>query len=117
MNVVESNNWYRTGGGRQAINDATNLTIRLTTKVPAIGGLAVGRVQGVGDYLVHGQVTLERIKEDKYKINTEKYDFDMKRGSSLSVFVRNVETIIGLMVAGKGDTFNMVYIGSPRVIP
>jgi hypothetical protein len=91
--------------------DAAKLSVYPQGEMPSNGSVTA-RVVGLGDWLVHGNVSLTSTN-GKLSINPELYDFDYKPG--ISKIPRNVETLIGEVVAGDGVPFKINFDGSPSI--
>jgi hypothetical protein len=91
--------------------DAAKLSVYPQGEMPSNGSVTA-RVIGLGDWLVHGNISLTSLNE-KLSINPELYDFDYKPG--ISKIPRNIETLIGEVVAGYGVPFKINFDGSPSI--
>lgn len=64
------------------------------------------------DFQVHGTVAVNELN-GKYKILTEKYDFDMKPWATHTL--RNIKTLIAKPPGGHGTPYYIEYRGAPNV--
>lgn len=67
------------------------------------------------DALVYGQLTLKRYPDQSIRAYSDIYDFDMKPWADPRNWGRNVETIIGRLVAGEGKGFEINLYGSKKI--
>lgn len=77
---------------------------------------ASGRVTGIHNYLVHGQVTIRDRGDSTFGIYQGNYDFEQRPVNSVSDLMRNVETYIGGIVASDGTPYVIQYDGNANVI-
>lgn len=69
------------------------------------------------DGLVFGNIKLKRTSNHGVRIYADKYDFDMKSWWNPMNWGRNVETMIGSAVAGKGEKFVIYVYGTAKLNP
>lgn len=76
---------------------------------------------GIDNALVHGNVTFEKMPGNpeyaqvkyvkKYGCRCGMYDFEIHNRSGMKTFIRNMATKIGAIVAGKGQSYQINFIG------
>lgn len=71
----------------------------------------------LNDGLVYGNVTLKRYPNHSVRAFSDKYDFEMHNGRNPLNWGRNIETIIGNRVAGKGQAYEINIYGSAKLTP
>lgn len=99
------------GNGTLVTVDASRLTVHQVSDFNE-DNWAKGVVQGLGDFAVHGRVSLTKT-EDGIKIKSELYDFDERKDAST---IRNLETKLGREFAGEGTPYTINFDGSPSII-
>jgi hypothetical protein len=103
MSLSEANNWFRNGNGQPVNIDASKLTV--------IDFKDYDIVFGLGDYMVHGSVSLA----PNGGIYDSTYDFDYKIKSDIFSAIRNAGNTLGLINAGKGKKFDTRFYNKPKV--
>jgi hypothetical protein len=119
LTLSEANYWYKYGGGRPLTVDASK--IKLT-------GIAAGSFRGsngiprtfnllltpnVNAGLVYGSLDLTLLTNGNVSIKENAYDFDQQDvmlSNFYKVVPRNIETLIGSMVAGDGIPYMIYYM-------
>ena len=117
--MSEANEWYAKGGGKPLYIDIKSLDLSMFY---SLGEQYVGKTYYFNlltcgnpkDGLVYGHLGFERTPNDGVRALSDKYDFDMKKWS-LSTSLRNIETIIGNFVAGKGIPFDIIFYGEQKL--
>lgn len=61
----------------------------------------------VNEGLVYGNLILQYLGNNSVIVSPDIYNFDIKHWNSLGMDIRNIETIIGLQVAGQGIPFKI----------
>ena len=115
LTLEEANEWYRNGDGEPLYVDAKQIDL---SNFVSLGDQYIGEKYGFNlltsgnskDGLVYGNLIFERISNDGVIILPDTYDFDMHSWTP-SNFVRNVETLIGMKVAGSGVPFKINFYG------
>lgn len=102
---------WRMGNGEPVTVDASRLTVHQVNDFND-DNWAKGVVQGLGDFAVHGRVSLTKT-EDGIKIKPELYNFDERKDGSE---IRNLETRLGKWFAGEGTAYMINFDGSPNII-
>lgn len=102
---------WRTGNGTPVTVDASRLTVHQVNDFNE-DNWAKGVVQGLGDFSVHGRVSLTKTG-DGVKIKSELYDFDERKDGST---IRNLETKLGKEFVGEGTPYTINFDGSPDII-
>ena len=119
LTLSEANEWYAKGGGKPLYIDIKSLDLSMFY---SLGEQYVGKTYYFNlltcgnpkDGLVYGHLGFERTPNDGVRALSDKYDFDMKKWS-LSTSLRNIETIIGNFVAGKGIPFDIIFYGEQKL--
>ena len=123
LTLKEANNWYRNGNGQPLYADIKKINL---SNIRSLGDKYVGQEKTINlllssnslnDGLVYGTITLKRYPDDLVRAYADKYDFDMKSWYNPLNWSRNVETIIGGNVAGKGNPFLIFIYGSQKLKP
>ena len=121
ITLSEANNWYRNGNGDPLYADFTKIDmshfISLGDKYigkPYIFNLLVG-YGATNDALVYGNLTFTRLPNDRVKAEKDIYDFDMHPWNNLRNIARNLETIIGNILAGRGKGYPIYFYGTQQL--
>lgn len=123
LTLEEANNWYREGNGQPLYTDIKKIDL---SRIRSLGDKYVGQVKtfnllissnSLDDGLVYGNITLKRYPNNSVRAYADKYDFDMKSWKNPLNWSRNGETIIGELVAGKGQPFEINIYGSQKLKP
>ena len=121
ITLSEANNWYREGGGKPLYADFNQIDM---SRFRSLGDSFIGKqytfnllsIYGAtNDALVYGNLTFTRLPNDRVKAEKDIYDFDMHPWNSVRRIGRNVETIIGNIVAGRGKGFPIYFYGTQRL--
>jgi hypothetical protein len=99
LTLEEANTWYRYGRGKPIYVDGNRLKYTIVGKNPN-GTYSAIITSSINDFLVYGHVT---VNPANGRIYYDKYDFDFHGYDP----VRNIETLIGGMVAGSGQPFEI----------
>lgn len=117
----EANDWYSNGNGQPLYADIRKLDL---SNFYSLGDKYIGKeyvfnllnTNGfTDDGLVYGNVTFKRTPNDCVTIYKDTYDFDMKSWSNPDCWLRNIETIIGGMVAGEGTPFDIYFYNQAKL--
>ncbi|MCE7043816.1 hypothetical protein LZG71_25725 [Dyadobacter sp. CY312] len=99
LTIGEANEWYRKGGGRDLILDASKLDLGWVNDQGWVDGVKIVQtLYKSGDGLVHGQMTMRRIDGQHATIDRGEYNFE-QIGKYTDNFFRNTFTKIGLAAA------------------
>jgi len=71
----------------------------------------------LNDALVYGNLTLKRYSNHSVRAFSDIYDFDMHSWWNPFNWARNVETLIGRIVAGQGTKYEINIYGSKQLRP
>lgn len=121
ITLSEANDWYRNGNGLPLYADFGQIDM---SGFRSLGDNYIGEkyifnlleVYGpTNDALVYGNLTFTRLPNDRVKAEGDKYDFDMHAWNSVRSVIRNIETIIGNIVAGHGKSFPIYFYGSQKL--
>lgn len=119
----EANEWYRTGGGQPLFTDLSQIDL---SGINSTGEKFVGQVKrfnlllhsnSITDGLVYGNITLKRYPNHQVRAYADKYNFEMHDPRNPLNWGRNVQTIIGSKVAGKGIPYEINIYGSKILKP
>ena len=123
LTLLEANNWYRNGNGQPLFVALENINLN---GVLSLGEKYVGDIKSVNllihskslnDGLVYGQITLKRYPNHQVRAYSDKYNFEMHDWSNPFNWGRNIETIIGEKIAGKGKSYEINIYGSRTLKP
>jgi hypothetical protein len=122
LTLKEANEWYRNGNGQPLFVSLDKLNL---DGVISLGEKYVGQVKSINllfgssildDALVYGNITLKRYPNHQVRAYADTYDFDIKPWYP-SNWIRNIETLIGSSVAGKGQGYSINFYGSKTLVP
>ena len=120
ITLQEANDWYRNGNGQPLFADFCQIDM---SSFISLGDKFAGKrytfnllwIYGAtNDALVYGNLTFTRLPNDKVRAERDIYDFDMHPWKSLRSIVRNIETYIGNIVAGRGKGFPIYFYGTQQ---
>ena len=99
--------------------DLSGLTSR---DIPEIGSEKLISLFGksckcLNDALVYGSITVKGYPNNSIKAYSDTYDFKMKPWLGMRNRIRNIETIIGHIVAGPGVDFEINIYGAKKITP
>ncbi len=123
LTLNEANEWYQTGNGEPLFVDLRKIDL---SGVVSLGEKYVGQVKtlnlligsySLNDGLVYGQVTLKRYSDHSVRAFADKYDFEMHSWKNPMNWGRNIETLIGRSVAGKGTGYEINIYSSKTLQP
>jgi RHS repeat-associated protein len=121
ITLKEANDWYRKGNQQPLFSDFSQIDM---SSFISLGDNYVGKqytfnlleVYGpTNDALVYGNLTFTRLPYDKVRAERDFYDFDMHPWNSFRSIGRNIETVIGNIVAGRGKGFPIYFYGSQQL--
>ena len=69
------------------------------------------------DGLVYGHITLKRYPNHKVRAYSDRYDFEMHSWKNPLNYLRNIETMIGKMVSGNGNSYEINIYGETELKP
>ena len=114
ITLEEANVWYGNGNGQPLFADINkiDLPVWMISKDSPIGQKQVvntlfGSIQS---WLVYGKITLKHYPGNGVRAYSDNYGFEMKKPWIMHLG-RNFETIIGSMVAGQGEPYNINIYG------
>ena len=123
LTLKEANKWYREGNGQPLFTSLAKIDL---SGIYSLGERYVGEIKSfnlllhsgsLNDGLVYGNVTLKRYPNHSVRAFSDKYDFEMHNGRNPLNWGRNIETIIGNRVAGKGQAYEINIYGSAKLTP
>jgi len=123
LTLKEANQWYRNGNGEPLFTDLSKIDL---SGISSLGEKYVGQVKifnlliesgSLNDGLVYGNITLKRYSNHQVRAFSDRYDFDMHNAKNPLNWGRNIETIIGKKIAGKGAPFDINIYGSTTLKP
>ena len=123
LTLAEANKWYREGKGQPLFTSLAKMDL---SGIYSLGEKYVGKIKSfnlllhsgsLNDGLVYGNVTLKRYPNHSVRAFSDKYDFEMHNGRNPLNWGRNIETIIGNRVAGKGRPYEINIYGSTKLTP
>jgi hypothetical protein len=123
LTLAEANKWYGDGNGEDLYVDLNKIDL---SGIVSLGEKFVGDEETINlllnsnslnDGLVYGQITLKRYPNHQVRAYSDKYDFDMKPWYNPLNWGRNIETLIGRSVAGKGIGYEINIYGSKKLTP
>ncbi len=123
LTLEEANQWYREGKGQPLFTSLAKIDL---SGIYSLGEKYVGEIKSfnlllhsssLNDGLVYGNVTLKRYPNHSVRAFSDKYDFEMHNGRNPLNWGRNIETVIGNRVAGKGQPYEINIYGSAKLTP
>lgn len=123
LTLAEANEWFRNGNGQPLFADLSKINL---SGLYSLGEKYVGKIKvinvllcggSVNDGLIYGQITLKRYPNHHVRAYEDRYNFEMHNQFNPLNWPRNVETLIGRIVAGKGKEFSINLYGSKRLTP
>ncbi len=117
LTLSEANEWYRNGNGEPLYVDIRKIGLYdILFSLPENGAYVNLLTKGLNpiDGLVYGHIYLKPQQNGSVKANPDTYDFDMHSGTSFLTRVRNVETIIGSIVAGRGTPYQIKFYNETK---
>ena len=123
LTLNEANDWYRNGNGKPLFVSLDKINI---DGVLSLGENYVGETKSVNlllnsssinNGLVYGQITLKRYPNHQVRAYSDKYNFEMHSWINPINWGRNIETLIGRKVAGKGMPYEINIYGSKTLKP
>lgn len=124
LTLEEANNWYRNGNGQPLYVSLEKIDL---SGVLSLGEKFVGDVKlinlllldsfSANDAMVYGQMTLKRYPNHSVRAYSDTYDFEMKPWINPKNWGRNIETLIGGMVAGDGVGYEIIFYGYKKLTP
>ena len=121
LTLQEANEWYRNGNGEPLYIDLKKLDLSCFV---SLGDEYIGKEytfnlsiwsNNINEKLVFGNVKFIRCPNDGVRAYADTYDFDMKSGLNPLIIIRNIQTIIGSIVAGKGVPYNIYFYGTAKL--
>ena len=114
ITLEEANQWYRNGNGQPLFVDINkiNLPTSMISKKSSIGQKQVVNTLfgSIRDGIVYGAITVKYYPNNGVRAFSDNYGFEMKT-PWLKHVGRNIETIIGSMVAGQGMPYDIHIYG------
>ena len=123
LTLQEANEWYRNGNGEPLFASLEKIDL---SGIYSLGEKYVGQEKRISlflasesfnDALVYGTITLKRYPNHHVRAYADKYDFDMHNSFNPLNWPRNISTIIGKKVAGKGQAYYINLYGSKAIQP
>ena len=123
LTLQEANEWYRNGNGEPLFASLEKIDL---SGIYSLGEKYVGQEKRISlflasesfnDALVYGTITLNRYPNHHVRAYADKYDFDMHNSFNPLNWPRNISTIIGKKVAGKGQAYYINLYGSKAIQP
>ncbi len=120
LDIVAANKHYRNGKGKDLTVELDKIDLG-NISLEDFKGIKEGKIVWFNlllrgsevDGLVYGQIGLKLEKDNSVTAVRNKYDFDLKPW--LGSILRNIETLIGGAVAGKGDPYWIYFKGSRKI--
>ena len=121
ITLSEANDWYRNGNGQPLYADFSQIEM---SRFRSLGDKYVGKrytfnlleIYGTTtDALVYGNLTFTRLPDNRVKAERDQYNFDMHPWKNVRNIARNIETIIGNIVAGRGKGYPIYFYGSQKL--
>ena len=114
ITLEEANEWYGNGNGQPLFADINkiDLPIWMISKDSPVGQKQVVNTLfgSIRSWLVYGKITLKHYPDNGVRAYSDNYGFELKK-PWLMHLGRNIETIIGSMVAGQGEPYNIHIFG------
>ena len=114
ITLEEANYWYQNGNGQSLFVDINkiDLPVLIISKKSSVGKVQVVNTQfaSLQDGIVYGAITLKHYPNNGVRAFSDNYGFEMKTPWMKHIF-RNIETIIGSIVAGKGIPYDINIYG------
>jgi len=118
LTLKEANEWYKNGNGQPLF---TKLSMLDLFSLCSLGDKYIGSVKSfnillcsttLNDGLVYGHITFKRYPNDKIRAYADEYNFEMHNSKNPLNWPRNLETLIGRIVAGQGQKYKINLYGS-----
>ena len=123
LTLSEANEWYRNGGGEPLYADLGQIDM---SGILSLGESYVEQRKSfnllmnsnsIETGLVYGNITLKRYSNHQVRAFADTYNFEMHSWKNPLNWGRNIETIIGSKVAGKGVPYVIHFYGSQTLTP
>jgi RHS repeat-associated protein len=123
LTLEEANAWYRKGKGKPLFVALNKIDM---SGIVSLGEKYVGQIKSfnlllyslsLNDGLVYGSITLKRYPNHQVRAYADKYNFDMHNWLNPFNWGRNFQTIIGGIVAGTGEPYEINIYGSKTLKP
>lgn len=123
LTLAEANDWYRNGNGQPLYVSLDKIDLSgLVSPIDInIGGKIVVNLfqvsNSLNDASVYGQITLKKYPNDMVRAYSDDYEFGMHPWNSISNVKRNIGTVIGQSIAGRGVGYKIHIYGSKQLTP
>jgi RHS repeat-associated protein len=123
ITLEEANEWYRKGKGKPLFVALNKIDL---SGIVSLGEKYVGQIKSfnllfyslsLNDGLIYGSITLKRYPNHQVRAYADKYDFEMHNWLNPFNWGRNFQTIIGGIVAGTGEPYEINIYGSKTLKP
>lgn len=121
LTLDEDNDWYRNGNGQSLYVslekiDLSGLVSPIDVNMEGKKVVNLFKVSNsMNDALVYGQITLKRYPNDMVRAYADNYEFGMHPWNSIPEVLRNIGTVIGKTVAGRGVEYKIHIYGSKQL--
>lgn len=123
LTLSEANAWFRNGNGQPLYVSLDKIDLSgLVSPIDVnIGGKKVVNLfqvsNSMNDASVYGQITLKRYPNDMVRAYSDDYEFGMHPWNSIPNVMRNIGTVIGHGIAGRGVEYKIHIYGSKQLTP
>jgi len=123
LTLNEANDWYRNGNGQPLFTSLEKIDL---SGISSLGEKYIGQIKSfnllfdsrsLNDGLVYGSITLKRYPNHSVRAFSDEYNFEMHNPWNPLNWGRNVETLIGRKVAGKGEPYEINIYGNKKLKP
>jgi hypothetical protein len=124
LTFIEARNWWRNGKGESLMINIKSIDLSKihvsdfgTKKIKSFN-LLDKFMSNLNDGLVYGNIQLEYLGNNEVMVYNlhDIYDFDVKTWTS-KTWIRNIETIGGNIVNGKGEPYIIWIYGKTKIRP
>ena len=119
----EADEWWKNGNGEALYVDIDKIDL---SGIVSLGERFVYQTKSfnllvhsasLDDGLVYGHITLKRYPNHKVRAYSDRYDFEMHSWKNPLNYLRNIETMIGKMVSGNGNSYEINIYGETELRP
>ena len=123
LTYLEAREWWRNGNGEALYVDIDKIDL---SGIVSLGERFVYQTKSfnllvhsasLDDGLVYGHITLKRYPNHKVRAYSDRYDFEMHSWKNPLNYLRNIETMIGKMVSGNGNSYEINIYGETELRP
>ncbi len=123
LTLSEANDWFRNGNGQPLYVSFDKIDLsKLVSPIDVnVGSKKVVNLfqvsNSMNDASVYGQITIKRYPNDIVRAYSDGYEFRMHPWNSIPNITRNIKTIIGHGIAGRGVEYKIHIYGAKQLTP